>query len=235
VDRGPSSLDLRAPRPILGGVPAARRQAPPPGLAYDIEARLAREGFGAIAGVDEVGRGPLAGPVVAAAVVLDPARVPEGLADSKTLSAPEREALFELIVATASVGLAAVPHDVIDHINIRRATHLAMARALAALPVPPGLALVDGNDLPDLPCPARTVVRGDATVASIAAASIVAKVTRDRTMRRLDAWHPAYGFARHVGYPTAAHRAALVERGPCRFHRTTFGAVGAAGSDETTG
>ena len=207
-------------------MPAVRRQASPRGLAYDLEAGLAREGFGAIAGVDEVGRGPLAGPVVAAAVILDPAQVPEGLADSKALSVAERQNLFELIVATSAVGLAAVPHDVIDRINIRRATHLAMARALAALPVPPGLALVDGNDLPDLPCPARTIVRGDATVASIAAASVVAKVTRDRTMRRLDGWHPAYGFARHVGYPTVAHRAALVERGPCRFHRTTFGTVG---------
>lgn len=196
------------------------------GLSYRLERRLAREGHGVIAGVDEVGRGPLAGPVVAAAVILDPARLPTGLADSKALAALEREALFEAILATAAVGLAAVPHGDIDRINIRRATHRAMARALAALPVLPGLALVDGNDLPDLPCPARAIVKGDATVASIAAASIVAKVTRDRTMRRLDGWHPAYGFARHVGYPTVAHRAALSERGPCPFHRRTFGSVG---------
>ena len=199
------------------------------GLSYGLERRLAREGHGVIAGVDEVGRGPLAGPVVAAAVILDPARLPRGLADSKALAAPEREALFEAILATAAVGLAAVPHGDIDRINIRRATLRAMARALAALPVLPGLALVDGNDLPDLPCPARAIVKGDATVASIAAASIVAKVTRDRTMRRLDGWHPAYGFARHVGYPTVAHRAALAERGPCAFHRLTFGSVGESG------
>lgn len=179
-------------------------------------------GQGLVAGLDEAGRGPLAGPVVAAAVVLDLDRVPEGLADSKALPRPERERLFEAILAGARVGIASLPHDEIDRLNIRRASLAAMARAFAALPCRPTVALVDGNDPPVLPCRVEAIVGGDASVASIAAASIVAKVVRDRMMRRLDAAFPAYGFARNAGYPTQAHRAALAEAGPCAYHRRSF-------------
>lgn len=190
------------------------------GLAREHEARAA--GYRCIAGLDEVGRGPLAGPVVAAAVVLDPGNVPEGLADSKALSAPRREALFTAILAGADVGIATVSHAEIDTINIRQASLLAMCRALAALPCTPDMALVDGNDPPRLPCAVEAVVKGDASIASIAAASIVAKVVRDRLMRRLSDSFPAYGFASNAGYSTAIHLTALTREGPCPFHRRSF-------------
>ncbi len=186
---------------------------------------LLRDGYQIIAGVDEAGRGPLAGPVVAAAVVLDLDRVPNGLADSKILRPEQREALFEDIVASAQIGIASVSHAQIDAINIRQATLRAMSRALAALPCAPHIALVDGNDPPKLPCPVETIVKGDARIASIAAASIVAKVVRDRIMKRLAASFPAYGFAQNAGYGTAAHRAALTREGPCPFHRASFAPV----------
>ena len=195
----------------------------PLGLAR--ERKLKRCGHGTIAGVDEAGRGPLAGPVVAAAVVLDLKRVPSGLADSKVLPRERREALFEEILATAQVGIASIPHREIDVINIRQASLTAMCRALAALPCVPDVALVDGNDPPRLPCPVETIVKGDASVASIAAASIVAKVVRDRLMARLDASFPAYGFRSNVGYSTAAHIAALSSVGPSPYHRLTFAPV----------
>jgi ribonuclease HII len=191
----------------------------------DRERALIAAGRRCIAGLDEVGRGPLAGPVVAAAVVLDPERVPEGLADSKALSAARREELLGTILKTAQVGVACVSHLEIDAINIRQASHLAMSRALAALPCAPDMALVDGNDPPSLPCGAEAIVKGDATVASIAAASIVAKVMRDRMMRRLSRLYPAYGFDTNVGYATAAHLEALETHGPCPFHRKSFAPV----------
>ncbi len=176
------------------------------------------------AGVDEAGRGPLAGPVAAAAVILDPRDLPAGLNDSKLLKRKERERLFEEITRRAlavSVGFASAAE--IDAINIRQATFAAMRRAVLALAVAPRHVLIDGNDLPPgLPCPAETIVKGDASVFSIAAASIIAKVTRDRLMRRLDASFPAYGFSQHVGYGTRAHLAAIAEHGPCPIHRLSF-------------
>jgi ribonuclease HII len=197
----------------------------PPSLGVMREYELRSCGHGTIAGLDEVGRGPLAGPVVAAAVVLDLLNVPEGLNDSKLLPVERREALFEQILATAHVGIASMSHVEVDSRNIRQASLTAMCRALAALPCRPDIALVDGNDPPDLPCPVQTVIKGDAQIASIAAASIVAKVVRDRMMRRLGPLFPVYGFQTNVGYSTAVHLAALAKRGPSPFHRRSFAPV----------
>ena len=194
----------------------------PDGPTYDRELRLKARGLWPVAGVDEVGRGPLAGPVVVAAVILDPDRIPEGLADSKVLDAAERERLHDIIVTTSHVGIASVSARGIDAMNIRQATLSAMTRALAALPVAPMVALVDGIDRPPAPCEVEAVVKGDANVVSIAAAAIVAKVTRDRMMKRLCGRYPAYGFSRHKGYGTAEHRAAIAVHGPCPFHRMSF-------------
>ena len=198
---------------------------PRPLLDFARERSLLAAGHRIVAGLDEVGRGPLAGPVVAAAVVLDPAQVPEGLADSKALSAARREVLFEIIMASAQVGLGTIAAAEIDRVNIRQASLLALCRALAALPCRPDIALVDGNDAPGLPCTVQTIIKGDATVASIAAASIVAKVVRDRMMTRLDARFPAYRFRSNVGYSTAAHLEALNREGPCPYHRRSFAPV----------
>jgi ribonuclease HII len=200
-----------------------------PGLDFTLERSLLRAGHRLIAGLDEVGRGPLAGPVVAAAVVLDPARVPEGLADSKALTADRRERIAARILESAQVGIGTASPATIDALNIRGATLRALCRALHALPCRPDLALVDGRDLPDFPCAARAIVRGDASVASIAAASIVAKVVRDRMMTRLSGHLPAFGFERNAGYPTPDHRAALRREGPTRFHRMSFAPCRAAG------
>lgn len=187
-------------------------------------------GGGRVAGVDEAGRGPLAGPVLAAAVVF-PGGVPPALAalldDSKRLTAPAREAaalaLHEAAVAgLAEIGIGAASSAEIGRLNILRATHLAMVRAVARLPSLPALALVDGNRAPPLACPVRCVVGGDALCFSIAAASILAKVVRDRVMVRLGARWPAYGFAAHAGYPTAMHRQALALHGACPHHRRGF-------------
>lgn len=197
----------------------------PKALGLTRERKLRRCGHGIIAGLDEVGRGPLAGPVVAAAVVLDLRHVPKGLADSKVLRPERREELFEEIVATAQIGVASISHAQIDIVNIRQASLSAMCRALAALPCMPDIALVDGNDAPPLPCQLETIVKGDASVASIAAASIVAKVIRDRLMRRLSESFPAYGLGSNVGYSTAAHLEALDRVGPCPFHRRSFAPV----------
>lgn len=205
---------------------------PPPLLKPTRERQLARCGHGLVAGLDEVGRGPLAGPVVAAAVVLDLKRIPKGLADSKVLDPERREELFGEILAVARVGIASVSAREIDAINIRQASLLAMCRALAALPCRPEAALVDGNDAPDLPCHVQTIVKGDASVPSIAAASIVAKVVRDRLMRRLAESFPAYGFATNVGYATATHLAALSAHGPCPYHRRSFAPVRLAGTTD---
>ena len=186
-----------------------------------------REGVWPVAGVDEAGRGPLAGPVCAAAVILDPSRLPAGVDDSKRLSAAAREEAYGLIAGTATaIAVALASAEEVDATNIRRASHAAMRRAAAALAVAPAYLLIDGNDMPGgLPCAGEALVKGDARALSIAAASIVAKVTRDRLMRRLAAHHPAYGFARHVGYPTPGHLAALRANGACPYHRRTFAPV----------
>ncbi|MCW8907345.1 MAG: ribonuclease HII [Sedimenticola sp.] len=179
-----------------------------------------------IAGVDEVGRGPLAGPVVAAAVILDPERPIDGLADSKELSEKRRERLAGLIREQAlcwALGRAEV--EEIDQLNILHASLLAMRRAVESLSVVPGHALIDGNRCPELSCSAETVVGGDATVASISAASILAKVARDREMVELDGRYPGYGLARHKGYPTKVHLEALATLGVSPIHRTSFAPV----------
>ncbi|OOF10872.1 MULTISPECIES: ribonuclease HII [Salinivibrio] len=176
-----------------------------------------------IAGVDEVGRGPLVGAVVTAAVILDPNQPIEGLTDSKKLSEKKRLALYDEIKAKAlawSVGRAE-PEE-IDRLNILQATMVAMQRAIAGLAVTPDYALIDGNRVPSLPMPAQAVVKGDLRVAEISAASILAKVDRDREMAELDIAYPAYGFAQHKGYPTKAHMAALSEHGALPMHRKSF-------------
>jgi ribonuclease HII len=190
-----------------------------------------KRGVWPVAGCDEAGRGPLAGPVVAAAVILDPQRVPRGLNDSKKLSAEEREKLYAKICATAEVAVAMAPPDRIDRDNILRASLWALARAVAALPVRPLLVLVDGRDKIDAGCDCEAVVSGDAIVASIAAASIVAKVTRDRLMCRLGAAHPGYGFERHMGYSVPEHFKALDQLGVTIHHRRSFRPVAAALGD----
>lgn len=179
-----------------------------------------------VCGVDEVGRGPLAGPVVAAAVILDPRRPVVGLADSKKLSERRREYLYDEIRYRAlawCVGRAEVAE--IDALNILQASLLAMQRAVVGLQPAPGQALVDGNRLPQLPCPARAVVGGDASEPCISAASILAKVVRDREMVALDERYPGYGLARHKGYPTRAHLQALQSLGVSEIHRRSFAPV----------
>lgn len=179
-----------------------------------------------VAGVDEAGRGPLAGPVVAAAVVLDPRAPIEGLKDSKQLGVAERERLAALIREYARAwSVARADAGEIDRINILQATLLAMRRAVEGLSTPPERVLVDGPHCPALPCSAEAVVGGDRTVPSISAASILAKVARDAEMVDLDARYPEYGFRRHKGYPTREHREALANHGPCPFHRRSFGPV----------
>ncbi|MEO7063915.1 MAG: ribonuclease HII [Dokdonella sp.] len=180
-----------------------------------------------VAGVDEAGRGPLAGPVVVAAVILDPHRPIEGLADSKTLNEARRDALAPQIRANAlAFSIVAVDTDEIEKLNILGATLIGMTRALLALTIAPTLALIDGNRLPkSLPCAARAIVGGDASEAAISAASILAKTMRDALMRECDARHPGYGFARHKGYGTPEHLQALAALGPCVIHRRGFAPV----------
>jgi ribonuclease HII len=220
-------------------MPRRAQTADSPLVAAPLLADFAREaaahaaGHVPVAGVDEVGRGPLAGPVVVAAVVLDAGAVPVGLADSKLLTAARREALFAEILATAEVAVVSAPPARIDRDNIRGATLWAMARALRALPCRPVLALVDGNDVPPgLHCRAEAIIGGDARVASIAAASIVAKVVRDRLMGRVGAACPGYLLEQHKGYATAAHRLLLAELGPTRHHRRSFAPVRACMAGE---
>lgn len=179
---------------------------------------------GLICGVDEAGRGPLAGPVYAAAVILSPDAPIEGLNDSKKLSEKKREALYDIIKERAvAYCIASASVAEIEEFNILGATYLAMTRAVQGLSVPPQLALIDGNRIPpQLGVPAQTVVKGDAQSESIAAASILAKVTRDRLLIEIDAQYPQYGFAVHKGYGTAAHTAALKQYGPCPEHRPSF-------------
>jgi ribonuclease HII len=190
---------------------------------FATETTLHDSGAARVAGVDEAGRGPLAGPVVAAAVILDPGCIPPGLNDSKKLTAAARNRLFDALhqVAEVSVGLASVAE--IDAINILRASHLAMCRALDGLASAPDHALIDGNLLPrDLPCPGTPLVKGDARSLSIAAASIVAKVSRDRIMVDLAQQHPGYGWETNAAYPTAAHLDALRNLGATPHHRRSF-------------
>lgn len=180
---------------------------------------------GLIAGVDEVGRGPLAGPVVAAAVILDGTHIPDGLNDSKKLSAGRRIELFAALTETATIGIGAASVAEISHLNIRNATFLAMQRAVKSLCPPPARVLVDGNAAPDFGCPATPVIGGDARCESIAAASIVAKVIRDRLMVRLAARFQGYGWERNMGYPTQEHRDALARLGATPHHRPGFAPV----------
>ncbi|MGH6887809.1 MAG: ribonuclease HII [Rhizomicrobium sp.] len=193
---------------------------------YIFEARVLRERAGPIAGIDEAGRGPLAGPVVAAAVIVNRKRIPKGVDDSKQLQPEAREEAYARIFDCAlAIGVGEASVDEIDLINIRQATHLAMARAVRALAIAADFALVDGNDAPALPCPCDTIVDGDARSVSIAAASIVAKVTRDRMMRALHAEHPGYGWFTNKGYSTEEHLQALARLGPCVHHRRSFAPV----------
>jgi len=179
-----------------------------------------------VAGVDEAGRGPLAGPVVVAAVVLNPDRPIDGLDDSKKLNEKRREELFALIMEQC-LAWTVIEIDAaeIDRTNILQATLLGMKQAVEQLVPPPSLALIDGNQAPDLNCIVRTIVRGDSLEPAISAASILAKVTRDRLMKKLHIDYPDYGFDRHKGYPTADHLARLVRYGPCPIHRRSFAPV----------
>ncbi|AYN27464.1 MAG TPA: ribonuclease HII [Buttiauxella sp.] len=179
-----------------------------------------------VAGVDEVGRGPLVGAVVTAAVILDPAKPIIGLADSKKLSEKRRNALYDEIIEKAlSWSLGRAEPEEIDQLNILHATMLAMQRAVAGLSVVPEYVLIDGNRCPALPMPSLAVVKGDSRVAEISAASIIAKVTRDREMTELDLCFPQYGFAQHKGYPTAFHLEKLAEHGATEHHRRSFAPV----------
>ncbi|MBB4632158.1 ribonuclease HII [Sphingosinicella soli] len=191
------------------------------GPDYSHEARCA----GRVAGVDEAGRGPLAGPVVAAAVIFDPGCIPDGLNDSKKLTHGRREALFDIITGCAQVGIGEASPEEIDSINILQATFLAMTRAVAALPAPPDHVLVDGNRSPRWSYRCDTIVGGDGRCVSIAAASIIAKVTRDRHMMRLHADFPGYGWQQNKGYPTRAHLEAVTRFGITVHHRLSFGPV----------
>jgi ribonuclease HII len=196
----------------------------PPDLSFE-NAAIARN-LSPIAGVDEVGRGPLSGPVTAAAVILDPANIPQGLGDSKALSVTKRERLFVEIMASAQVSVAHATVEEIDALNILRASHLAMERAVAGLTIAPAHVLVDGNLIPaGLKGRAEAIVKGDAKSLSIAAASIIAKVTRDRIMVDLAQQHPGYGWDVNAGYPTKQHLEALLNLGVTPWHRRSFRTV----------
>jgi ribonuclease HII len=195
------------------------------GPDFTIERKAMRRGAGPVCGIDEAGRGPWAGPVVAAAVVLDPRRIPEGLDDSKKLTEARREALFTAITASAQVGIGIAEVERIDRDNILAATMWAMGEAVAQLAEKPKLVIIDGNRSPRLKCKSRTIVKGDAKCLSIAAASIVAKVTRDRMMIALAREMPGYGFERHKGYGTPEHQDALRRLGVTAHHRRSFNPV----------
>jgi ribonuclease HII len=233
--------DAKAPKP--SGTRRSRKhsQTRPDEASFDFEKHGLAAGHQVIAGVDEAGRGPWAGPVVAAAVILDPTRIPQGIADSKKLTEARREELFEEILKAAKFGIAFADPERIDRDNILAATMWSMQRAVAELAPSPDLVLVDGNRAPQFDCRVQTIVKGDAKSLSIAAASIIAKVTRDRMMIRFDAQYPGYGFASHKGYGTAAHQEALQRLGPTPLHRRSFKPVrtmlelnGAAGRPRTT-
>ena len=193
---------------------------------FSIEERLRANGKFSIAGVDEVGRGPLAGPVVAAAVILDPANIPDGLNDSKKLTEKKRETIFDEIVFTSQVAWTSLPAATIDTMNIRAASLLAMTLSVNRLAIYADAALIDGKDVPDgLIHIGKAFVKGDARSVSIAAASIVAKVVRDRMMIEADNQFPEYGFSGHKGYGSKAHRDAIAQYGPCSIHRRSFSPV----------
>ncbi|MCP5036809.1 MAG: ribonuclease HII [Rhodobacteraceae bacterium] len=194
-----------------------------PSPDFSFEQTAFSRGFSRIAGVDEVGRGPLAGPVTAAAVVLDPARIPEGLNDSKVLNVRRREALYAQIMENAEVSIAHASVEEIDEINILRASHLAMERAVAGLTCAPDHLLIDGNMIPrGLSISAEAIIKGDARSVSISAASIVAKTCRDRLMVDLAQQHPGYGWETNAGYPSKSHKAALLDLGLTPHHRRSF-------------
>lgn len=193
---------------------------------YSIEERFRANGKLEIAGVDEVGRGPLAGPVVAAAVILDPANIPDGLNDSKKLTGKKRETIFDEIVSTSQVAWTSLPAATIDAMNIRTASLLAMTISVDRLMIKADAALIDGKDVPDgLIHIGKAFVKGDARSVSIAAASIVAKVVRDRMMVQADQHFPEYGFSGHKGYGSKAHRDAIAKHGPCAIHRRSFSPI----------
>ncbi|RTL55378.1 MAG: ribonuclease HII [Bradyrhizobiaceae bacterium] len=206
--------------------------APP---SFRRERAMMKRGVWPVAGCDEAGRGPLAGPVVAAAVILDPARIPKGMDDSKKLTRERREELFDEICATSLVAVAAAPPWRIDRDNILRASLWALARAVRALPEAPKHVFVDGRDKIDVTCGCEAVIGGDGLVLSIAAASIVAKVSRDRLMCRLAQDHPGYGFESHMGYSVPVHLEALDRLGPTVHHRKFFAPVAAAHIKHNTG
>jgi ribonuclease HII len=194
----------------------------PSGPDFARETMIIQRGVMPVAGCDEAGRGPLAGPVVAAAVILDPEKIPAGLNDSKKLTKRAREALYEEICATAYIAIGSISAGFIDRSDIRKASLEAMRRAVLGLAIEPRHVLVDGRDLPVLPCAGDAVVGGDGLSVSIAAASIIAKVTRDRMMERVGIALPAYGFEAHMGYGTKHHRDAIAVHGPCAYHRLSF-------------
>lgn len=200
------------------------RTATSPGPDFHFELEAGAPGL-LVCGIDEAGRGPLAGPVVAAAVILNHDDVPPGLNDSKKLSEKKRDALYAMIMARAAVGIDLASVEEIDTLNILQASLLAMTRACANLPSPPRFALIDGNRLPRLDIDARALVGGDARSLSIAAASIIAKVTRDAMMQEMETHHPGYGFGKHKGYGTAAHLDAISRLGPCPHHRKSFAPI----------
>ncbi|NNK16505.1 MAG: ribonuclease HII [Sulfitobacter sp.] len=192
-----------------------------PDFSFEEAARA--RGYKRIAGVDEVGRGPLAGPVTAAAVVLDPARIPEGLNDSKQLSKKKRQALYDQLIEVADVSIAHASVEEIDALNILRASHLAMMRALRGLKTPPDYALIDGRMLPrDMNLPAEGIIKGDTLSQSISAASIMAKICRDCVMLSLAQQHPGYGWETNMGYGSKSHMEALRNLGPTPHHRRSF-------------
>ncbi len=200
---------------------------------YKVERTAAKAGQAPVAGVDEAGRGPWAGPVVAAAVILDPDAIPDGIADSKALNEAQRERVFAEIYKTAMVGVGICSAAEIDDINILNATMAAMRVALANLAVRPALALIDGNRVPGADIPSRAIIKGDATCLSIAAASIIAKVTRDRMMIELGRQYPGYGFERHKGYGTPEHQRGIAQLGVMMEHRKTFKPIRLALERET--
>ena len=201
----------------------ARGDSNKPDFSFELAAKA--QGFSCVCGIDEAGRGPWAGPVVAAAVILDPQNIPSGLNDSKKLKEDQRERLFAEIMSSAIIGVGIGDEARIDRDNILATTLWVMAEAFQNLSETPHYALVDGNRTPQLSCRVQTIISGDARSLSIAAASIIAKVTRDRIMVALDREFPSYGFARHKGYGTAFHHAALLELGPCIHHRKSFAPV----------
>jgi ribonuclease HII len=193
-----------------------------PTPTFQIEADLIERGLGPVCGIDEAGRGPWSGPVVAAAVILDPDNIPDAINDSKKLSHIKREALFNTIQHTAQVGVGIVEVEDIDRLNILQATFLAMRTAVEDLKITPAVALIDGTGKPGLTCEMQTLIKGDQRSLSIAAASIIAKVSRDRIMEELALQFPHYGWERNKGYGTAAHRAGLKSHGVSIHHRESF-------------